>query len=215
MRLAQSVVGALFFSGLVAGKALAAKALLDPDPYPACDGADFGERSNQRSHIKMYNKALDAYKNHRYEEAFNLFERIDREYELEVEEIRASNNPKTIDLEREINIVSATRVRVAYMYRKGWFVAKDDSMAAKWYHKGFNTRFIFNNSCEIYGLPMPVLGWAQDYALMYVYGLGVPKDPQAARQFLMKLIGDAGDPIVMGIDHHSLPATYEGYLARQ
>ena len=169
-----------------------------------------------------YTDSIDAY--HAYtgglwEKAFRLWKRIDSNSAQRLTSISKANKYYYSTFVNELETLSIARARIASMYRDGKFVTRNDAIGTKWYQKSFHTFVdIKTHNCRLVGWPMGLV-WPStvEYALSYIYVLGVENSKEAARYILLTNYSCRanGDNVLLTmIDNNQLPQSYDEYRRR-
>jgi hypothetical protein len=104
------------------------------------------------------------------------------------------------------------RAKLAVFNDRRIVVHQDDGEAAKWYQKSIDTKFVDEiHGCEISGYPGA--SYVDDYAVMLLYGRGVPKNEKKAKEVLANGYGGpGGDALLVVLHNNALPKSYEEFL---
>jgi len=143
--------------------------------------------------------------------AYKLLRKIDEEGTAAIAKLAPSLPWRDVIISKQLDILSWARAKLAVFYDRGIAIAPDDSEAAKWYQKSLDTTFVDEaRRCKIVGYPGAM--YVVDYATMFIYGRGVAKSEQRARELLAHGYGATyGDALLVVMDHHALPKTYDEF----
>ena len=186
----------------------------DARNLPVCDG---GRNASQMRPGPAPNRddfvaAEEAMKAKDSPRAYELLRKIDEEGMAAIRQLPPSLPWFVGVVGKQLDIISWARAKLAVFYQKGYFVRQDNSEAAKWYQSSIETKFIDEeNGCQIVGYPGSACVY--DYAVMILYGVGVPRSETKARELLAHGYGGpAGDALLRVVDNYALPATYGEFI---
>jgi hypothetical protein len=181
---------------------------------PICDVTRNGSRAlpgpaPSRDDFVAAEKAMKAKDS---AQAYQLLRKIDQEGMAAIAQLPPSLPWIDVVIDKQLDILSWARAKLAVFNDRGIVVHQDDGEAAKWYQKSIDTKFVDEiHGCEISGYPGAT--YVDDYAVMLLYGRGVPKNEKKAKEVLANGYGGpGGDALLVVLHNNALPKSYEEFL---